>query len=317
MVRETTLSPDDFIYPLFVRPGSDIQKPIASMPGQHQWSVDRLVGEVKAAAARGIPAVMLFGIPDAKDSCGSDNFDRDGIVPTAIRAIKDAVPDMIVLSDMCFCEYTDHGHCGIINQPGDVHYTPHLPEGYLLNDPTLELLGRASAVHAAAGADIIAPSGMIDGMVGAIRAALDADGFDHVSIMSYAAKYASGFYGPFRDAAESPPQFGDRSAYQMDPANRREALKEVALDVAEGADMLMVKPALPYLDILAAMRAGYDLPTAAYQVSGEYAMMHAAAERSWLDLERCALESLLSIKRAGADMILTYFAKDAVEWLQT
>jgi porphobilinogen synthase len=216
---------------------------------------------------------------------------------------------------MCFCEYTDHGHCGIINQPDNEHYTKQLPEGYLLNDPTLELLGKASVVHAEAGADIIAPSGMIDGMVAAIRSALDQNSFDHVIVMSYAAKYASGFYGPFRDAAESPPQFGDRSQYQMDPANKREALKEVALDVAEGADMLMVKPALPYLDILAAIKGRYDLPTAAYQVSGEYAMLHAAAANGWLDLQCCALESLTSIKRAGADMILTYFAKDAAGWL--
>ena len=315
MVRETTLAPEDFIYPLFVRPGNSIQNPIASMPGQYQWSVDQVIGEVKAAAAVGVPAVILFGIPDDKDYCGSDNFSADGIVPTAIRAIKDAVPDMIVISDMCFCEYTDHGHCGIINQPGHDHYTPNLPDGYLLNDPTLEILGQASVIHAQAGADIIAPSGMIDGMVGAIRGALDHNGFQHISIMSYAAKYASGFYGPFRDAAESPPQFGDRSQYQMDPANKREALKEVALDVAEGADMLMVKPALPYLDILSAVRDQFNLPTAAYQVSGEYAMLHAAAQNGWLDLKRCALESLLSIKRAGADMILTYFAKDAAQWL--
>ncbi len=315
MVRETSLAPEDFIYPLFVRHGEDVQKPIASMPGQFQWSVDRVIGEVKAAADVGIPAVILFGIPSEKDACGSDNYNPNGVVPTAIRAIKEAVPEMIVISDMCFCEYTDHGHCGIINQPDDEYYTPSLPPGYLLNDPTLDLLGRASLVHAQAGADIIAPSGMIDGMVGAIRAALDGGGYQHVSVMSYAAKYASGFYGPFREAAESPPSFGDRSEYQMDPANSREALKEVALDVAEGADMLMVKPALPYLDILAAIRQSYNLPTAAYQVSGEYAMMHAAAQNGWLDLQRCALESLLSIKRAGADMILTYFAKDAAIWL--
>lgn len=315
MVRETHLSAADFIYPLFVRPGNDIQKPIRSMPGQHQWSVDRLIDEVKQAAALGIPAVILFGIPEHKDDCGSDNFNPDGIVPTAIRAIKDALPEMIVISDMCCCEYTHHGHCGIINQAGSDYYTPHLPEGYLLNDATLDILQRASVVHADAGADIIAPSGMMDGMVGAIRSALDASGHQHISIMSYAAKYASSFYGPFRDAAESPPQFGDRSQYQMDPANKREALKEVALDVAEGADMLMVKPAMPYLDVLAAVREQYNLPTAAYQVSGEYAMIHAAAQNGWLDLRRSALESLMSIKRAGADMILTYFAKDAAQWL--
>lgn len=315
MVQETNLSPDDFIYPLFIRHGQDIQQPIRSMPGQFQWSIDRVLDEVRAVYALGVPAVILFGIPAVKDACGSENHDPDGIIPRAIRAIKDATPEMIVISDMCFCEYTDHGHCGIINQPGDKHYQPHLPEGYLLNDPTLELLAQASVVHAAAGVDIIAPSGMIDGMVGAIRAGLDQMGFDHVSVMSYAAKYASGFYGPFRDAAESPPRFGDRSQYQMDPANRREALKEVALDVAEGADMLMVKPALLYLDIVSAVRQSYNLPLAAYQVSGEYAMIHAAAANGWLDLKRCALETLTSIKRAGADMILTYFAKEAAQWI--
>lgn len=315
MVRETSLSPADFIYPMFVRPGTNIQQPIRSMPGQSQWSVDRLAAEARMIAALGIPAVVLFGIPETKDACGSDNYNPDGIVPQAIRAIKEAVPELLVISDMCFCEYTDHGHCGIINQPGDEHYNPHLPVGYLLNDPTLELLARASVVHAEAGADLIAPSGMIDGMVGAIRTALDANGFDHVAVMSYAAKYASGFYGPFREAAESPPQFGDRSEYQMDPANRREALKEVALDVAEGADILMVKPALPYLDVLSEVRQTYNLPVAAYQVSGEYAMLHAAAANGWLDLRRCALETLTSIKRAGADMILTYFAPEAARWL--
>jgi porphobilinogen synthase len=315
MVQETHLSPDDFIYPLFIRHGQDIQQPIRSMPGQFQWSIDRVIKEARNAYHLGIPAVILFGIPDAKDACGSENYDADGIIPRAIRAIKDTVPEMLVISDMCFCEYTDHGHCGIINQHGEQHYNPHLPEGYLLNDPTLELLAQASSVHAEAGADIIAPSGMIDGMVGAIRSGLDDTGFEHVIVMSYAAKFASGFYGPFRDAAESPPQFGDRSQYQMDPANQREALKEVALDVAEGADMLMVKPALPYLDIVSAVRQSYNLPVAAYQVSGEYAMIHAAAANGWIDLQRCALETLTSIKRAGADMILTYFAKEAAQWI--
>ena len=315
MVRETTLSPSDFIYPLFVRHGENIKQPIASMPGQYQWSVDRLRDEAREIAALGIPAVVLFGIPASKDATGSENYDPDGIVPQAIRAIKEAAPELIVISDMCCCEYTDHGHCGIINTPEADHYTNRLPEGYVLNDLTLELLGRASVAHAEAGADIIAPSGMMDGMVGAIRAALDEHSLDHVAILSYAAKYASGFYGPFRDAAESPPSFGDRSQYQMDPANRREALHEVALDVAEGADMLMVKPALPYLDVLSEVRQTFPLPVAAYQVSGEYAMLHAAAANGWLDLKRCALESLISIKRAGADMILTYFAKDAARWL--
>jgi porphobilinogen synthase len=315
MVQETRLAPEDFIYPLFIRHGRDIQQPIRSMPGQSQWSVDRAVDEVRSAHNLGIPAVILFGIPDSKDACGSENYNPDGIIPRAIRAIKDAVPEIMVISDMCFCEYTSHGHCGIINQPGEEHYHPNLPEGYLLNDPTLELLARASVVHAEAGADIIAPSGMMDGMVGAIRSGLDENSYDHVIVMSYAVKFASGFYGPFRDAAESPPQFGDRSEYQMDPANGREALKEVALDVAEGADMLMVKPALPYLDIVSAVRQSYNLPVAAYQVSGEYSMLHAAAANGWIDLRRCALETLTSIKRAGADMILTYFAKEAAQWL--
>jgi porphobilinogen synthase len=316
LVRETTLTPADFIYPVFVRHGRDLQQPIASMPGQFQWTIDRLAEEIRQIVRLNIPAVILFGIPETKDACGSDNYNPDGIVPRAIREIKDAAPHLVVISDMCFCEYTDHGHCGIINHMGDDHYNPALPEGYLLNDPTLELLGRAAVIHAQAGADIIAPSGMIDGMVGAIRSVLDANNLQHISIMSYAAKYASGFYGPFREAAESPPQFGDRSQYQMDPANAREAMKEVALDVAEGADLLMVKPALPYLDVLSSVRQSYNLPLAAYQVSGEFAMLHAAAANGWIDLQRCALESLTSIKRAGADMILTYFAKDAVRWLE-
>lgn len=315
LLQETTLSPADLIYPLFVRAGRDIRRPIASMPGQVQLSVDELAAEVRVIADLGIPAVILFGIPEVKDPWGSDNYDPGGIVPQAIKAVKDAAPDLIVISDMCFCEYTDHGHCGIVNTAGQDHYDPKLPEGYLLNDPTLELLGQASVVHAQAGADVIAPSGMIDGMVAGIRAALDSAGLQQVSIMSYAAKYASAFYGPFRDAAESPPAFGDRSQYQMDPSNRREAMKEVAIDVAEGADVLMVKPALPYLDVLSDLRRNYDHPTAAYQVSGEYAMIHAAAANGWLDLRRCALESLTAIKRAGADMILTYFAKDAAGWL--
>ena len=316
LVRETTLSPADFIYPLFVRHGVEQRVPIRSMPGISQLSVDQLAGEAREIAALGIPAVILFGIPAAKDATGSDNYSADGIVPQAIRAIKDAAPDLLVISDMCFCEYTDHGHCGIINQPGQPHFQSALPEGYLLNDPTLDLLGRASVVHAQAGADIIAPSGMADGMVAAIRSGLDGVGYQHVAVMSYAVKYASAFYGPFRDAAESPPQFGDRSQYQMDPANSREAIKEASIDVAEGADVLMVKPALPYLDILSAVRSTFNLPTAAYQVSGEYAMLHAAAANGWLDLRRSALESLTAIKRAGADMVVTYFAKDAAQWLE-
>jgi porphobilinogen synthase len=316
MVRETALSPADFVVPLFVRHGRDQRVPVKSMPGVSQMTVDKLAAEARQIVALGIPAVILFGIPAAKNATGSENISPAGIVPQAIRAIKDAAPDLLVISDMCFCEYTDHGHCGIINAPGQPHYTPALPKGYLLNDPTLDLLGQASVVHVQAGADIIAPSGMVDGMVAAIRGSLDAAGYQHAAVMSYAVKYASGFYGPFRDAAESPPQFGDRSQYQMDPANRREALREAALDAAEGADILMVKPALPYLDILSAVREAFDLPTAAYQVSGEYAMLHAAAANGWLDLRRCAMESLTAIKRAGADMILTYFAVDAARWLQ-
>jgi porphobilinogen synthase len=264
----------------------------------------------------GIPAVLLFGIPAHKDAMGSENYDPEGIIPQAISAIKSAVPDLVVISDMCFCEYTDHGHCGVLNLPDHPGYNAQLGEGYLRNDETLELLGRASVVHAQAGADIIAPSGMMDGMVAAIRQALDTNGFANTIIMSYAAKYASGFYGPFRDAAESPPSFGDRSQYQMDPANTREALKEVALDVAEGADMLMVKPALAYLDIIQQVKQRFDLPLAAYQVSGEFSMIKAAAERDWLDERRVALETLYAIRRAGADMIITYFAKDVVKWLK-
>ena len=268
LVRETELTPGDLILPLFVRPGSREKRPISSMPGQFQWSVDTLVTEVREIAAFGIRSVLLFGIPSEKDSHGSENADPDGIVPTAIRAIKAAVPEMIVISDMCFCEYTDHGHCGIINQPGRAHYRPEMAEGYLLNDPTLDALGRASVVHAEAGADIIAPSGMLDGMVGAIRAALDRAGYELTPVMSYAVKFASGFYGPFRDAAESPPAFGDRSQYQMDPANGREAVREALLDLEEGADLLIVKPALPYLDVLREVRGQANVPIAAYQVSG-------------------------------------------------
>ncbi len=315
MVRETTLAPDDFIFPLFIRHGSDMQLPIASMPGQFQLTLDRLPAEARAIAALGIPAVILFGIPAQKDDFGSDNFNDDGIIPRAIRIIKEAAPSLVVISDMCFCEYTDHGHCGLINTPASPYFDANLPPGYLLNDPTLELLARASVVHARAGADIIAPSGMLDGMVEVIRNALDDEGMDHVAVMSYAAKAASVFYGPFRDAAQSLPSFGDRRQYQLDPANRREAIHEMSLDVAQGADILLVKPAMPSLDILSEARRNFDLPLAAYQVSGEYAMVHAAARQGWLDLQGAALESLTSIKRAGADLIVSYFAKDAVAWL--
>ena len=263
----------------------------------------------------GIPAVLLFGIPDKKDARGSENYNPNGIVPRAIRAIKEVVPDLVVISDMCFCEYHHHGHCGIVNAPGAEGYNPALEEGYLLNDETLALLGLASVVHAQAGADIIAPSGMVDGMVGAIRGALDQNNLQHTIVMSYAAKFASGFYGPFREAAEGAPTFGDRSQYQMDFANAREAIKEVALDVEEGADMLMVKPALAYLDIIQQVKQQFNLPVAAYQVSGEFSMIKAAAANGWLDEQRVALETLTAIKRAGADMIVTYFAKDVVRWL--
>lgn len=316
MVRETAPRVDQLIAPLFIRHGRGIVRPIDSMPGHAQLSVDTVVREAEALAELGIPAVLLFGIPAHKDALGSENFDPEGIVPQAAYAIKQAVPELVVISDMCCCEYTDHGHCGIINAPGSQHYDEHLAEGYLLNDPTLELLGKASVVHAQAGADIIAPSGMVDGMVARIRTALDLAGLQHTAIMSYAAKFASSFYGPFRDAAESPPGFGDRSEYQMDPANRREALREVALDVDEGADMLMVKPALAYLDIIRLVHDRFPLPLAAYQVSGEYSMVKAAAERGWIDERRMALESLTAIARAGADMIITYWAKDAARWLR-
>jgi porphobilinogen synthase len=319
MVRETVLSPADFICPLFVRGGrggSGVRVPVKSMPGVFQLSVDEAVKDAGELLKLGVPAVILFGIPEHKDAEGSGNYDREGIVPRAIRAMKQAHPELVVISDMCFCEYTDHGHCGLINARGSKLHDARLPEGYLLNDATLELLARASVVHAEAGADLIAPSGMLDNMVAAIRTGLDSAGYSQVGVMSYAVKYASGFYGPFRDAAESPPTFGDRSQYQMDPANIREAMKEAAIDVAQGADVVMVKPAMPYLDVIAAVRAAHDVPVAAYQVSGEYAMLQAAAANGWLDLKRCAMESLVGIKRAGADMILTYFAADAARWLQ-
>lgn len=315
MVRETQLNVDDLIAPLFVRHGQNIRKPILSMPGQAQLSVDVAVQEAQQLARLGVPAVLLFGIPARKDLLGSENYDENGIVPQTIRAIKQALPDLIVISDMCFCEYTSHGHCGLLNIPSESGFDAQLGEGYLLNDLTLELLGKAAVVHARAGADVIAPSGMLDGMVGAIRSALDSAELSHTIIMSYAAKYASGLYGPFREAAEGAPQFGDRSQYQMDIANTREAMHEVTLDVQEGADMLMVKPAGAYLDIIQRIKDHYDLPLAAYQVSGEFSMIKAAAERGWIDEQRVVLETLTSIRRAGADMIITYFAKDVAGWL--
>ncbi len=306
LVRENTVTPQNLIYPIFIRHGKDDVREISSMPGQFQFTIDRLAKEIKEIHKLGILAVMPFGIPEHKDAQGSDNLHDDGIIPRAIRLIKDTCPDLMVISDMCLCDYSDHGHCTIID-PSNNH---------MLNEPTLQYLRDASVVHARAGADMIAPSGMIDGMVHAIREGLNGAGFVYTPIMSYAAKYASAFYGPFRNAAECAPQFGDRTTYQMDPGNAREALKEVAIDIAEGADIVMVKPALPYLDVVAAVRNKFDVPVAAYHVSGEYAMLHAAAQNGWLDLQRCALESLTSIKRAGADMILTYFAKDAAKWLE-
>ncbi len=316
MVRETELNPSDFIYPLFVRHGRDIRREVPSMPGVFQFSVDQLAAEAREVWQLGIPAVILFGIPAEKDPVGLENFALEGIVQQAVRAIKDAVPEMVVVTDVCLCEYTDHGHCGLLNT-GDPRPHPHLPEGYVLNDPTLEIIGQVAVSHAEAGADIVAPSGMMDGMVQAIRRALDEAQFEHIPILSYAVKYASAFYGPFRDAAESPPKFGDRRSHQMDPANAREALKEAALDVAEGADMLMVKPALPYLDIIRQVKDAFpELPLAAYNVSGEYSMIKAAAANGWLDEQRTVLEALTAIKRAGADLILTYHAKDAARWLE-
>ena len=309
LVRETTLSVADLILPLFVRPGRGVRKEIASMPGNHQLSVDRLVEEVGAALDLGVQAFILFGIPTHKDASGSSALHDEGIVQQALRALRKEFTDrVLLLTDECFCEYTDHGHCGVLSQTGG--------RLDLDNDATLPLLAAQCVSHARAGADVVAPSGMLDGMVGAIRSALDAVGFAHLPILSYAAKYASGFYGPYRDAAESPPQFGDRNGYQMDPANGDEALREVALDLAEGADIVMVKPALSYLDIIRRVKDRFGVPVAAYNVSGEFAMVKAAAARGWIDERRVALEILTSIKRAGADMILTYFARDTALWLR-
>jgi porphobilinogen synthase len=315
IVRETILTPKDLIYPLFIHHGNNVHDEIPSMPGQYQISVDKLASEVESIAALGIPAVILFGIPAEKDPVGLQNFHPDGIIQQTTRFIKDTVPGLIVATDVCLCEYTDHGHCGILNV-GE-RRDRSLPEGYVLNDATLEILGKVAVSHAEAGADIVAPSGMIDGMVGAIRSHLDGAGYDHIPILSYAVKYASAFYGPFRDAAEGAPKFGDRKSHQMDPANYREALREAALDVAEGADMLMVKPALPYLDIIRQVKDDFaELPLAAYNVSGEYAMIKAAAANGWLDEQGTVLETLTAIKRAGADLIITYHAKEAAKWLQ-
>jgi porphobilinogen synthase len=308
MVRETTLTPNDFIYPLFAVPGDGVAKEVSSMPGVYQLSVDKIVAEAKEVYAMGIPSIILFGIPDVKDNEATGAWHDCGIVQKAATAVKEAVPDLVVVADTCLCEYTPHGHCGYL-QTGDL-------TGRVLNDPTLELLKKTAVAQAKAGADVIAPSGMMDGFVTTIRSALDEAGFTDTPILSYAAKYASAYYGPFRDAAESTPQFGDRRTYQMDPGNSREALKEVELDLAEGADMVMVKPALSYMDIIWRIKEITHLPVAAYNVSGEYAMVKAAALNGWIDEERVVLETLTSFKRAGADLILTYHAKDATRWLQ-
>lgn len=303
MVRETRLSPDDFVYPLFVCEGEGVRREIGSMPGCFNLSIDKLVKEVEGARRSGVRSVILFGVPDTKDAEGGQAYAEDGITQRAIRALKRETKDMVVIADNCLCEYTDHGHCGVIKG------------GEVLNDPTLDLLARTAVSQAEAGADIIAPSNMMDGFVAAIRTALDRAGFEQIPIMSYAVKYASGFYGPFREAAQSAPQFGDRRGYQMDPANAREAMREAELDYQEGADILMVKPAIAYLDIIRAVRERFDVPVAAYQVSGEYAMIKAAAKMGWIDEERVAVESLTSIKRAGAEIILTYYAREMAERL--
>ncbi len=303
MVRETRLSVDNFIYPLFVCPGEGVKKKISSMPGNYQFSIDMLLKEMEEVESLGIPGVILFGIPEHKDELGSEAYDDQGIIQRAIRAIKSTASQVQVITDVCLCEYTSHGHCGIIQ--GEK----------ILNDPTLELLAREAVSHARAGADMVAPSDMMDGRIGVVREALDHEGFEETPIMAYSVKYASAFYGPFRDAAESPPQFGDRQSYQMDAANVREAIREADQDIQEGADLIMVKPALPYLDIIRLMREEFDYPLAAYNVSGEYAMIKAADQLGWIDGPRVMMETLLSIKRAGADLILTYFAKEAAQLL--
>jgi porphobilinogen synthase len=307
LVRETSLEPADFVHPLFVVPGHDVRRPVSSMPGVDQVSVDQLGPEARELVALGVKAVVLFGVPSAKDPQGSESYADDGVVQQAIGALKEASSELVVMTDVCLCEYTDHGHCGLLDADGDV-----------LNDETLELLGRIAVSHGEAGADVVAPSGMIDGMVGAIRSALDGEGLQRVAILSYAVKYASAFYGPFREAAEGAPAFGDRRSHQMDPGNAREALREAALDVDEGADALMVKPALGYLDVVRAVRERFpELPLAAYNVSGEFAMVKAAAANGWLDERAVVLEVLTGIRRAGADLVVTYHAKDAAAWLQT
>ncbi len=304
MVRETRLSVDQLVLPLFVVPGTGVVRPVQSMPGVAQMSVDATVDECRRASDAGLPAVILFGIPERKDATGSHAYRDDGVIPQAVRAIKRALPQLVVITDVCLCEYTDHGHCGV------------LAGGEVDNDATIDLLAKEALAHARAGADLVAPSDMMDGRVNAIREALDEEGFDQVAIMAYAAKFASAFYGPFRDAAESTPQFGDRRGYQMDPPNANEALREVELDINEGADIVMVKPAMPYLDIVWRVKESFGYPVAAYQVSGEYALIKAAGQQGWVDEERAMMEALLAIRRAGADLILTYFAKAAAALLQ-
>ncbi|MFQ5797412.1 MAG: porphobilinogen synthase [Bacteroidota bacterium] len=303
MVRETELSKTDFIYPLFVVPGTNVKREVKSMPGMYQMSIDQTVRECLEVNKLAIPAVILFGIPEHKDEVGSEAYDEAGIIQMAIRSIKKEIPELLVVTDVCLCEYTSHGHCGIVK------------DGEILNDESVELLSKEALTHAQAGADIVAPSDMFDGRVKAIRTILDENGFQNVPILSYAAKYASGFYGPFREAAESTPKFGDRRSHQMDPANSDEALREVALDIQEGADIVMVKPALPYLDVIRRVKDRFEMPTAAYNVSGEYSMIKAAGRNGWIDEQRVMMEVLTSIKRAGADLILTYFAKDAARIL--
>jgi len=315
LVRETSLEARQLIAPLFVAAASTAPKAIASMPGVSQWPVDRVAAEAAQLFRLGIGAVLVFGIPAIKDAEGSESFAPDGVVQRAVRAIKDAVPELVVITDVCLCEYTDHGHCGLLNGGALPH--PHLPDAYVLNDDSVEVLGRIAVSQAAAGADIVAPSAMLDGMVAGIRSALDGAGFEHVPIMSYSAKYASSFYGPFREAAEGAPRQGDRRSHQMDPANAREAQKENTLDVFEGADLLLIKPALPYLDIVRTTRDRFpDLPLVAYNVSGEYAMVKAAVRQGWLDERRAVLEILTGIRRAGADLVITYHAADAARWLR-
>jgi porphobilinogen synthase len=306
LVRETELSPSDFIYPIFVIAGEDVRNPIASMPGIFQLSINHAVEEVRRVHALGIPGVLLFGIPDEKDEAASGAYDPEGVVQLATLAIKDALPELLIVTDVCLCEYMSHGHCGVVDRE----------RGEILNDVSVELLARTASSQAEAGADIVAPSDMMDGRVAVLRSELDREGHEGVPIMAYSAKYASAFYGPFREAAESAPQFGDRRGYQMDPANVREALREVALDVEEGADIVMVKPALPYLDVVRRVRETTDLPVAAYNVSGEYSMLKAAAQNGWLDEERAVLEALTGIKRAGAEIIISYHAPDVARWLQ-